>query len=208
MDTLDKAKDKVQKICDALKKETLQPAKQEAKEIVENAHMQKEEIIEGARKDAEKIHIAEQEERENRKKSFEAALNLACRQALEGLKEQIEKKLFQENLQAVVNEESRKNDVIAKLINVVVQAIEEQGIDTELSAYIPTKISEKEINAHLLKKVIDKLKEKSVSLGDFYGGAKIEMKDEKITLDISDEAIRDLVANYIRRDFRDKLFAS
>ena len=59
-----------------------------------------------------------------------------------------------------------------------------------------------------MKKVIDKLKEKSVSLGDFYGGAKIEMKDEKITLDISDEAIRDLVANYIRRDFRDKLFAS
>jgi len=208
METLDKAKDKVQKICDALKKETLQPAKQEAKEIVENAHMQKEEIIEEARKEAEKIHVAEQEERENRKKSFEAALNLACRQALEGLKEEIEKKLFQENLQTVVNEEMRKNDVIAKLINVVVQAIEEEGIDTELSAYIPAKISEKEINAHLLKKVIDKLKEKSVSLGDFYGGAKIEMKDEKITLDISDEAIRDLVANYIRRDFRDKLFAS
>ena len=59
-----------------------------------------------------------------------------------------------------------------------------------------------------LKKVIDKLKENSVVLGDFYGGAKIEMKDEKITLNISDEAIRDLVANYIRRDFRDKLFAT
>ena len=85
--------------------------------------------------------------------------------------------------------------------------IEKEGIDTELSAYIPLKISKKDINDHLLKKVIDKLKEKSVILGDFYGGAKIEMKDKKITLDISDDAIRDLVANYIRRDFREKLFA-
>ena len=38
MKGLETGKDKIQKICDALRKETLEPAKQEAREIVEKAH--------------------------------------------------------------------------------------------------------------------------------------------------------------------------
>ena len=45
MKGLESGKDKIQKICDALRKETLEPAKQEAREIVENAHMQASEIV-------------------------------------------------------------------------------------------------------------------------------------------------------------------
>ena len=207
MENLEKAQDKVQKICDILKNETIAPAKQEAQEIIENAKLQAQQIMQQAYKEIEKIQQKENEEKAKRKQAFDVAMQLACRQALEGLKEQIEKKFFQENLTEVLQKELQKNDVIARLINVVVNAIEEKGIETELIAYIPEKISAKEINAKLLQKVIEKLQGKSVVLGDLYAGAKVCMKDEKITLDISDEAIRDVVASYIRRDFRDMLFA-
>ena len=50
---LETGKDKIQKICDALRKETLEPAKQEAREIVENAHLAASEIVREAKKKAE-----------------------------------------------------------------------------------------------------------------------------------------------------------
>ena len=45
MKGLDTGREKIQKICDSLRKETLEPAKQEAREIIENAHMQASEIV-------------------------------------------------------------------------------------------------------------------------------------------------------------------
>jgi V/A-type H+/Na+-transporting ATPase subunit E len=207
MERLQESKDKIKKICDILKKETLEPAKQEAKEIVENAKMQADEILLNAKKEAEKIYQATQEEREKQKKIFEASLNLACRQAIDGLKEQIKNKLFYDNLLESLQIETQKPSVIAKLIQVIVEAIQKEGIDSDLAAYIPKNISVQEINDQLLSQVKDKLQDKSVALGDFYGGVKITLIGPKITLDMTDEAIRDIVAYYVQRDFRERLFA-
>ena len=41
----DKGQDKIKKICDQLREETLEPAKQEAEEMLENAKKQAEKII-------------------------------------------------------------------------------------------------------------------------------------------------------------------
>ena len=50
MKELETGKNKIQKICDVLRNETLDPAKQEAREIIENAHIQAAKIIEDAKK--------------------------------------------------------------------------------------------------------------------------------------------------------------
>ncbi|MDP2672333.1 MAG: hypothetical protein Q8O84_00790, partial [Nanoarchaeota archaeon] len=67
--------DKIQKICDTIKKETLDPAKEHAHEIIENAQIESKEIINKANKEKEKIinDAKKQIEKEYSKKIEEVA---------------------------------------------------------------------------------------------------------------------------------------
>src|SRR3990167_3476016 len=47
--------EKIKEICDAIKKETLDPAKEKAKEIIENAEIEAENIIRKANEEKDKI---------------------------------------------------------------------------------------------------------------------------------------------------------
>ena len=102
MKGLETGKDKIQKICDSLRKETLEPAKQEAREIVENSHMQASEIVAEAKAKAIAMTEEAEKEMEEKKRVFHASLNLACRQGIEQLKQKIEKDLFNQELTALI----------------------------------------------------------------------------------------------------------
>jgi V/A-type H+-transporting ATPase subunit E len=206
MKGLETGKDKIQRICDILKKETLDPAKQEAREIIENAHLQAAEIVKEAKRQAEATLQGAEREMEERKKVFQASLQLACRQGVELLKQRIERELFDPQLSEVIGKEMADPKTIAWLIQSLVQWLETRGIDEELVAWIPKEISPRTINALLGAQILEKLKGKSVVLGDFAGGVQISLKERQMTLDISDGALRELVAQFIRRDFRDMLF--
>ena len=71
---------------------------------------------------------------------------------------------------------------------------------------IPQEIIPRAINSLLVQQVIDRLQEKSVILGDFDGGIQIKLRDRQMTIDISDRVVRDLIAKFIRHDFRDLVF--
>lgn len=206
MKGLDTGKDKIQKICDTLRKETLEPAKQEAREIVENAHMQAAEIVKEAKQKASHMMQIAEKEMEEKKRVFQSSLNLACRQGIDFLKGRIEKEIFNTELAQMVKKEMADPKLIANLLNHLVKTLEEQGVEEELTVAIPKSISPRSINELLAARVLDKLQNRSVTIGDFEGGVQIQMKDRKITIDISDTVVRELIAQYIRRDFRDLLF--
>jgi V/A-type H+-transporting ATPase subunit E len=90
----------------------------------------------------------------------------------------------------------------------MIQAIEKDGISTDFSALIPKVASVQELNALLGKSVLERLKEGSVVVGDFAGGAKLKLHDKKMTIDISDSALKELFSRYLRKDFRKLLFGS
>lgn len=203
---LDTGKSKLQKILEILKKETLEPAKQEAKEIVENAELQAREILGNAKKEGEKILLETKEEMKKEKKIFESALSLTSKQVIEALKQQIEGNLFKENLFSLIGEETNKPEVLAQLITAIVQAIREKGIDVELSAYVSRKIDAKKVNDLLLEKIKDQLKGKGVLLEDFAGGVRVYLEGKEITFDLSNEAIVDLVTDYLRPEFRNRIW--
>jgi V/A-type H+-transporting ATPase subunit E len=199
-------KDKIQKICDTLRKETLEPAKQEAKEIVENAHLQAEEILKEAyAKAQERIGTAEKEI-EERKKLGKSSLQLACRQAIEELKQKIERDLFNKQLAEDVARETRDPKVIAHLLASLIRAVEQKGIEEDFQALIPKEISPGMINGLLTIEVLEKLEKNSVSVGDFQGGIQLRLKGQKMTIDVSDGVIRELIGQYIRRDLRELIF--
>ena len=206
MKNLETGKDKIQKICDAIRKETLEPIKQEAREIVENARLQAADIVrEAENRAAAMINTAEAEMNE-KKRVFESSLNLSCRQGIEMLKQKIEEELFSKELADLVAKETGTPNLIVKIIESFMRSLEERGIEEDFEVFIPKEITARSINALLGHNIMERLKNKSVQLGDFRGGVQIEMKGRQITIDISDLVVRELIAGYIRRDFRDLLF--
>ncbi len=206
MKGLETGKDKIQKICDTLRKETLDPAKQEAREIIENAHLQAAEILGDARKKGSVLIQAAAEECEERRKVFQASLNLACRQGIEQLKQKIEKELFNKELGSLIAKEMAEPKVIANLLSSFIRSMEEKGIEEDFIGIIPKGVSPRSINELLGAKILERLRNKTVVMGEFSGGVQIRLEGQQITIDISDEVVRELIAEYIRRDFRDLIF--
>lgn len=124
MKGLETGKDKVKKICDVLKRETLEPAKLEAETIVMSARHEADEILADAHQAAKKMIEDALIENEKQKAIFQTSLTQACRQTLDALKEKIEQKLFNPELSRLVTKPLQDPKIIAELINVVVRAIE------------------------------------------------------------------------------------
>ena len=60
----------------------------------------------------------------------------------------------------------------------------------------------------LAHEILERLHEKSVLVGPLTGGIEVKLLKENITIDMSDAALKELVANYIRKDFRELIFGS
>lgn len=206
MKGLDNGKNKIQKICDALRVETLEPAKQEAREILENAHLQAADLTREAKDKMQSMIEATDREIDEKQKAFHSSMQLACRQAIELLKQKIEQELFFHSLAEYVAKEMADPKLISHLINSCIKTLQESGIEEDISVMIPQEIIPRAINSLLVQQVIDRLQEKSVILGDFDGGIQIKLRDRQMTIDISDRVVRDLIAKFIRHDFRDLVF--
>ena len=78
-----------------------------------------------------------------------------------------------------------------------------------MTALIPEVISAKQVNELLLQDVLKVLQNQTVDLGDFAAGAQMKLDKESITIDISEHAIKELLASHVvRKDFRKMVFAS
>lgn len=206
METLEKGQDKIQKICDAIRKETIEPALRDAETILNDASKKRETIIKEAEKEAQGMLAIARKTIEQERGVFQSSLAQAMKQGLESLRQSIESKLFNEELESQIQQETANPKVIADLINTVIKAIEKEGIDADLSASIPKSISTGEINRLLIESVLKKLKEKSVTVGSFAGGAQVKLINRNMTIDITDAALKELLATYIRKDYRKLVF--
>jgi V/A-type H+/Na+-transporting ATPase subunit E len=208
MKGIEPGKDKVKKICDILRRETLEPAEIEAEQITASAKEQAEQIVAAAHKDAEKLQQEARQEIERQRNVFQSSLSQACKQAMEALKQSIEEKLFNQELSRLMSKHTQDPKVLAQLVTAVVHGIEKEGIEADLSVYISAAVPARSVNMLLAHEIIEKLKEKSVLIGSLTGGIEIKLHEENITVDISDVALKELVANYIRKDFRELIFSS
>ncbi|OGN59427.1 MAG: hypothetical protein A3F40_02660 [Chlamydiae bacterium RIFCSPHIGHO2_12_FULL_27_8] len=198
--------EKIKEICDAIKKETLDPAKEKAKEIIENAEIEAENIIRKANEEKDKILKQSNKDLELQKKVFDSSLNMATKQGLELLKNKIEKELFIKNLYETIINESNNSNVIVDIITVILDAVKKDGLDTDVTVYISKNADKEKVNSFILKKAFEKLKNKEIIVGDFDGGVKIKLLDRNLTIDLSSDFLKELLSNYLRSDFREKVF--
>jgi V/A-type H+-transporting ATPase subunit E len=198
----EKGSDKIKKICETLKNDILDPAKLEARAILEDAKSEAQKIKEQAELDA-KILIEQTEQKIKREMiSFQAALSQASRQTLESLKQDITEKLFKPKLFQLVEEGSKKNDVVARLINVIIDAIDKEGLKVNLHAIVSRNISAADLKMELTPRVRE-----NISYGSFIGGAQVRVEEDNLTVDMSDIALKELLASYLRKpEFRELIF--
>lgn len=206
MKTLETGFDKVQKICDVLRQETLEPAKQEAQKIIADAHADAQQILKDAHQQAEKVMAEARRALEQERNVFQSSLTQAGKQSLEALRQAIEHQLFDSELHNLVTQQTANPQIVAKLIESIINAIQKEGLTADIAAIIPASVSAKEVNALLAGNILDKLKENSVSVGDISGGVKVRLENKKMTLDISDAEIESLLKRHLRKDFRTRVF--
>lgn len=206
--TLEKGQDKIQDICDILRRKTLEPAQDEAQKTIEMAKEQAEQIIHEAQRQAEKLITEARKSIEQERNVFQSSLTQAKNQSLESLRQSIEQKLLNKELQEVVVKHTSDPKVIANFITSIVKAIDKEGLAVNLSAVIPSAVNVKDVVQFLAEDVLNKLKDKSVTIGDFAGGAKVRVEGKRMTFDITDAEISELLRSYVRKDFRKLLFGT
>lgn len=207
MKTLEKGEEKIQRICDVLREETLAPAQKQAEEIIRDAHNQAKLIIEEAKNGAQKLHLAARQEIEQEKTAFQSSLLQASRQALESLRQSVEHLFFHDHLAVLIEKGTADPQLMGNLVNTIVESIEKEGLSADLSALVSKNIDPRKVNETLLADVVKQLKAGGVQLGGFAAGVQVKLVDKKMTIDISENALRDLLSGYIiRKDFRKLVF--
>lgn len=206
MKTLDSGKDKIQKICDKLRIETLEPAKQEAGQIIEEAKARAEHILSEARKEADQLFAETRKQMQQERNVFDSALVQAGKQSIEAIRQSIEKDLFNDQLVTVLEKKTSESEYIAKVLDALVEAIEREGVSADFSAVLPKTVSPEDLAHKMANGIYEKLKKHPFTISDFHGGVQVKLLDRKMTIDITDETLKDLIANYIRKDFHDLLF--
>lgn len=200
----EKATDRIQAICEKIRQDSLEPAKQQAQEILEQAAREREHIRYTAKKEAEKIAEDSKKRLEEEKRIFTSSLEQAAKQTLAQLKQKVEQEIFNPALDNWIQKEMNGAQKHAQLIDVLIQAIEKEGISTDLSVQIPKSFTPEEIVKDLSKKIVERLKG-AIQVGNMQSGIRLRLEDKHMMLDISDTALKEIVASFVQKEFR-KIF--
>jgi V/A-type H+-transporting ATPase subunit E len=206
MKTLENENEKVNRICEHLRKEALEPAEKLAASIIQDAKTSADEIIQHAEKRADEILNQAKLEILREKKVFQSSLEQGAKQSLEMLRQEIAENLFNPQLESLIVKKTTRPEVIAEIIQALLQGIKTSGISGDIKAYIPHDVSVNEVNQLLLSEVIKTLEGQSVAIGNFKGGAKVKLMDKNIVLEMTDSALKELISEFIRADLRKYIF--
>lgn len=204
--TLEKSEDKIQEICNILRSETLEPAKEEAERIIAEAQKERAALLKKSEEEAKRMLSEARLQLEKEKQIFHSSLKQAMDQCFEMLTQKVQNQLFNEAFAATVHTKATNPQVIADLLKAIIQSIEKEGVQANLSAIIPEKVSRQEVNALLGLELLKRLEKESVTVGDIAGGVQVRLMNKRLTLDISEEVLRALLVQGLRKDFRHLVF--
>jgi V/A-type H+/Na+-transporting ATPase subunit E len=206
MDTHTTSDERLAAICQMIRNETLDPALKEAEHIKQIAEREAARIRADAKQQAEKLlHEARQQVQEE-KEAFEASLHQSSKQLLGILKEQIERDLFNPGVDHYLSDEFKDAIQIGALMNLILDELTKEGISGDLAAFLGKNLNKDEVVKHILKGSLDKLSMGEVRSGHFAAGVVIKVQNHHLAIEITPEAIREIIVPFLRPDFRRFLF--
>ncbi len=205
MTQLESGRDKVNEICRMIRNDTLQPAKDEAARIIAEAQAEADAIIAKANEDADDILQGLKKDLERQKSVYEATIELGIKQGIAKLRQLITG-IFSDQLHQMINREMGKVDVMANIIKVLIEAIKCEGIDANIKVALAKGVDKEGLFEALSSKVKEKIEKDQIEIGDFKAGAAIKIVDKKISIEMTDKAVLELLSTYLSEDLRQKLF--
>jgi len=197
---------KIQNISEYLKEQVLTPAEQARDRLLAEANAEKERIIAQAEKKAEEIVRAAEEKARLTLSTAESSLRLAARQAIDTLKLALEKEVLSRTVGAAVRE-AEGNAEIMKAVILEVVRVTVGGNAGQVEVVLSDELK-KRIGA-FVKGEIAAAAAKGVTLSDdrVPSGFSVRFVDKGFSYEFTNEALTELLADYLRPELRTYLFA-
>jgi V/A-type H+-transporting ATPase subunit E len=193
-------------ICQALRQETLSPAQQEAEALILTAKREAELIIEQSKKEIDSLKKMAKREIEKEKDLFHSSLKHASRQIVDSLKEQIETILFQKGIDCLVKEQLQSTEQLSSLMAALIDMVQKEGLNGSPEIWLGKAIDKKSYLAALTKHVLAKPLEETIQVGSFNQGFKLIIQGQHMSIEVTEESVRELLTSLLKRDFRKYLF--
>lgn len=207
----------VEALIQRLRHEGVASGRAEAEKIVADAETRAGWILKQAEEDAQRIRKQAREEAGRLERSGREALNAAARDALLTMKAQLNQR-FAGEVRRLVGGETRKKELLEKMIlEVVGQAREYADRGEAAQVLLPREvIGLEELSRHpeemekgeltqFVRLINGKLLREGVTLGvaeDEGGGLRVQLTDQGVVLDLSDEAIAEVLLQHLQPRFR------
>lgn len=193
-------------ICQMIRNETLDPAKEEAEEIKHAAERDAARIRAEAKQHAEQmLHDARSLLREERE-AFDASLEQASRQVLGLVKEKIEKALFNPALDHFLATEFSDVKKTASLLDLLIKQLQSEGLSGDLAIWLGKHLNTQEIIDTLGQETVKRISKEAISVGDFGQGIILKITNRHLCIEITPESLKEMMSAFLRPDFRAFLF--
>jgi len=199
--------DQLQRICDVLRRDTLEPALVEARRIEEEARSFARKLTDETLSKCQEQERASRQMIEQQKKIFEDNIKQSLAQALGLLRQEIEEQLFSKALSQLLASKMQDADQMALVLDALIAAIKKDGLDADIEVTLGQALDKQQLVQALAPAIREYLKDAKFAAGLFSGGLSVHLRDEHLVIDVSDEALRELLARFLRKDFRQMLFA-
>ena len=207
----------VEALIERLRDEGVENGRAQAEKIVADAETRAGWILKQAEEDAQRIRKQAREEAGRLERSGREALNAAARDALLTMKAQLNQR-FAGEVRRLVGGETRKKELLERMVLEVVGAAREAAdrgkaaevllprevIGWEELSRHPEELEKGELT-QFVRLINSKLLREGVTLGvaeDERGGLRVQLTEEGVVLDLSDEAIAEVLLQHLQPRFR------
>jgi V/A-type H+-transporting ATPase subunit E len=206
----------VQELIDRIRSEGVAKGRQECDELVAAARQESMRVLDDAKREAEQIRSAARTEAEHLRKNAEDALRLAARDAVLALNEALRAD-FVAKVRRLVSHTMRDRSFLERLILEVARRAmpDDAGKSVELLlpndvvTYEELKKSPQDLAENSLARFVLELSAEVLREGltfvpseDDRPGLRIQLKDEEVEIDLTDEAVADLLMEHLSPRFR------
>lgn len=191
----------VQQLMDRLKNQGKEAGEIEAKKILQNAKVKASELITDAKSKIDAMQKEAKEKIDSEKLAANEAIKIAFRDAEMTLRNKFREE-FSQHVKRLISKELQDTSYIKELVLKVAGAKKEEIDKAEKLEILTPSESLKQlvlgISHEVLRSGVD-LKPSN----DFQGGIRVRLVNEKLEIDLTDEAISELLLTYLLPRYRD-----
>lgn len=194
-------------ICQVIRNETLEPALQEAESIKAAAEREATRIRTEAKQQADRMLQELRSNLREERAAFDASLEQSSRQVIGIIKERVEKALFNPELDRYLNDEFSSERKTAKLLDLLIDELQKEGIEGDICVWIGKNLSKDVLVEHLGKAALKHLPKEGLYVGEQPYGFVLQVKSKHLSVEITPESLKEMLAGFIRSDFRKFFFS-